>query len=445
MKSLFFTFFTMLSLSFWAQSISGKFTPAKQFKWAMLYQMHPDGASYVNGVELDSLGAFTFPLDSSWSKGLYSVIYNLPQESHNFEVFYDGSENVQCTFDTFKGLTFEKSDGNKLLERYYDSISTLKTKIDKLYFSKKIDTTAIMNVFSTLKNTQHYYELATKDNIVYPFIIANKTDYPSFFEPYQTYREQTEKNFFKYIDFSNELIQSSSFVFNRVRNYIFQYLPTHHVSIDFFKNKIDCVVKATQKASIPVQRNLLEFLWQALSYQYDEATLYLGNTYLLPISKQLKDTILENKIMTYNKVAIGQIAPDFEFNVLTSNKEILQKRLATFNQSKRKLLVFWSSTCSHCIEEIPKLHEFINSLEASLKPDVIALGLENSEDKLNWENVILTLPNFTHSLLDNKWENKIVKEYSVQSTPSYFVLDANNIILSKPLTFDTLKSFLNKK
>jgi len=51
----------------------------------------------------------------------------------------------------------------------------------------------------------------------------------------------------------------------------------------------------------------------------------------------------------------------------------------------------------------------------------------------NWSNVLGL----------QKWENRIARDYEIVSTPTYFILDANKKIISKPEELDDVKAFFN--
>jgi len=83
----------------------------------------------------------------------------------------------------------------------------------------------------------------------------------------------------------------------------------------------------------------------------------------------------------------------------------------------------------------------VQSLDAT-EYKVIAIGLEDNAAK--WEKEILKYPEFTHILKLEKWENEIVKTYSLTSTPTYFVLDKDKRFIEKPESIEDLEAFLKK-
>ncbi|MGB1451837.1 MAG: TlpA family protein disulfide reductase, partial [Marinirhabdus sp.] len=103
------------------------------------------------------------------------------------------------------------------------------------------------------------------------------------------------------------------------------------------------------------------------------------------------------------------------------------------------VLVFWSSSCSHCLKEMPQLQKLMNAQRAG-KYKVVAVGVE--EDGYAWKNETTRYPKFEHVLTLGRWENEIVRMYDVAHTPTYFVLDANKTIVAKPDDFDGLIDYV---
>jgi protein-disulfide isomerase len=102
------------------------------------------------------------------------------------------------------------------------------------------------------------------------------------------------------------------------------------------------------------------------------------------------------------------------------------------------VIIFWSSTCGHCLEELPKIKDILAD-----KKDltVIAIGLEDEAD--NWQKMIGAYQDFIHVLGLGKWGNPTSDAYGVESTPSFFLLDKDKAIIAKPYDADALKAILN--
>ena len=72
---------------------------------------------------------------------------------------------------------------------------------------------------------------------------------------------------------------------------------------------------------------------------------------------------------------------------------------------------------------------------------VIAIGLE--DEPYAWRNKIHDFPEFINVLGLGKWQNEIGKNYGVNATPSYFILDKDKKIIAKPEAFEDVLKLLS--
>ena len=104
-------------------TLKGKFSPAKDYNFALLYKVNPSISDYVANADIQEDGSFEFKLDSTKTKGMYRLVYAVPQEDYNFDVIYNGKEDIELTFNSETGVEFKKSTENKLLSSYTNSMS----------------------------------------------------------------------------------------------------------------------------------------------------------------------------------------------------------------------------------------------------------------------------------------------------------------------------------
>ena len=115
------------------------------------------------------------------------------------------------------------------------------------------------------------------------------------------------------------------------------------------------------------------------------------------------------------------------------------QKLSELSGADHYILIFWSSTCGHCLKELPEVKTLVAN-KANIK--VIAYGIE--EEKANWEKEIRNYPDFIHTIGLDKWNNPNVKAYGISGTPTYFILDKDKTIISKPYELKDLKEALDK-
>lgn len=416
--------------------ITGTFTPAENYKWVLLYELTPQNTEYIERATIDGEGKFEFVLDKKNTKGLYKLVYDVPQEQYNFDIIYNGSEDIEFNFNSETGLEYVASQENKLMTSYTKSMGMVNQSIGSFYSQKSQDSSALVAIFKTLKDTQDEYEKIAQGTIALNFIKANRPYLPKGYEDANTYVKNIKAHYFDHVDFNNEALLSSSFLIERVLNYIFGMSGKGATETEVYINNTKDVAKALEKAKPETQKTIYGVLWQQLAdASYEETANFIGDTYLGPLAKQFNDQDLLTKMALFKSLTNGNKAPDFD---IPNNGE--QNKLSKLNTSKYYIVVFWSSVCSHCLEELPQLQEFVKNVkEEELK--VIAFGLE--DDKDNWEKVIKSFPKFLHVIGLGKWDNEIGNNYNVTATPTYFVLDEDKNILAKPIDFEELLSVFN--
>ncbi|UKM65412.1 TlpA family protein disulfide reductase [Flavobacteriaceae bacterium GSB9] len=442
MKRLFYLA-VLLPCFIWGQhTIKGVFSPPGDYEVALLYKVTPTVSEYIGNSEIKEEGWFEFKLDSTAKKGVYRLVYAIPQEDYNFDIIYNGKENIELTFNAETGVDFIKSTENKLLSSYTNSMSLVTQSIGNYYGQHSKDTMALKAIFKTQKETQLNYEKAAKGTIALEFIKANKPFIPKKALDVETYINKLETHYFDHIDFTNKTLQSSSLLLEKMLNFVFGMSSNTKDDVETYKDNIDVFCSKMKAAPIKVKRILLVDLWQQMAdLGHEEVANHIAENYLMDIAVELNDQKLLHTLILFRDISIGSPAPDFNVKV-KENGTLVSKKLSELKLAKNYIIVFWNSTCPHCLEEIPQLSDFVKSKEKGLVK-VVAVALE--DDPTKWKEIILKLPNFIHVYGGGKWDNEIGNQYGVTATPTYFILNEKKEIAEKPLTFEDLKAFFESE
>ncbi|WMI68714.1 TlpA disulfide reductase family protein [Mangrovimonas sp. YM274] len=413
--------------------VSGKFTPAKDYTYALLYEATPTGTNFVDKSEIEEDGSFHIQLESSVKPGIYKIVYALPPEEYNFDLIYNGKEDVALNFSIEKGLEFTASNENKLWSSYTKSMELVNMAISNFYSQESADHEAYKDIFKTLEDTQKGFEDASKGTMAHTFITANAPYIPQSFEDLSTYSNNLKRTYFKHVNFSNPLLLSSDFLNDRVLAYVFGMAAGSDNAI--YKANVDALMDTMKEADPMVRTSLLQTVWDRFTIMENtEVANYIIDTYLEDLAKKTNNGELSRAIINYKKNAVGNKAQNFDMTIQKDGKEV-STTLYDLDIADRYLVIFWSSTCSHCLAELPQVKTIIpNDMQ------VIAIGLENNSK--TWDSEKLKYPNFIHVLALGKWDNKLAEDYNVTGTPSYFLLDKNKIITSKPYDIEELKEGL---
>lgn len=440
LKKLIFIFGLMPTFLMAQHTIKGTFSPADQFNYALLYKITPESNVYVSNAEIKN-GEFSFELDSSVTKGMYRLVYALPQEEYNFDVIYNASEDVELSFDQEVGVSYTKSNENILINSYTNDMAEISRLIGDNYRAEVVDTLTITTLFIKQAELQNQFEKNAEGTIAEAFIKANKPYIPSDYEGVNSYIKNLKKHYFDYVNFNDLTLQSSNFLSDRIGNYVFGMTDKDMDANEAYHLNIDNVFNAMRASDLTIKKMLLTDLWQQMvDISLENIANYISDNYLLALAEEDKDTELASELNKFKRISIGVTAPDFSLET-TLNDVTTKTTLSDLDIAEQYIVVFWSSGCSHCLKEIPQLQEFIKTQQDN-NIQVIAIGLE--DEPYNWERLVLNYPEFIHVLGLGKWTNKLGYLYNVRSTPTYFLLDKDKKIIAKPDDIDLLKEYFNK-
>ncbi|WP_040279319.1 TlpA family protein disulfide reductase [Psychroserpens damuponensis] len=435
MKKLVLLLALIPSFIFAQHRIDGVFTPAKDYTYAFLYHVTSTSSDYINRAQLSEDGSFSIPFDSTSTPGIYKIVYALPPEDNNFDFIYNGKESVAFTFNLDKGLEFTASNENKLWASYIKSMDMINRTISNFYTQESTDKKAFSDIIKTLSDTQAAYEDTTKGSMASVFVKANSPYIPKGFEDLSTYSKNLKRTYLEHVDFENQLLQSSDFLVERVMAYIFGM--SSNTSNDVYKKDVDSLMSKIGDGNTEIKIILFEMIWRRFKgMENSELANYVTDKYLLELAELTNYEALKEKLVVYKNNAIGNKASNFDLSYNDDGMTI-SSTLYDFEKSKQYLIIFWSSTCGHCLEELPK----VKAILADKKDvTVIAIGLE--DDAESWQKMIGEYQNFIHVLGLGKWDNPISNAYGVESTPSFFLLDQNKTIIAKPYDAEALKAIL---
>lgn len=419
---------------FCQDSMTGKFSPAKDYEFVILYHLTPTGKVYAKDTKLTSDGSFKLKLDSTISKGNYRLVYNLPEKENYFDLIYDGKEEVSFTFSEKSGVVFSDKQ-NKVISEYLNEMESVEREIDSQLNAEAPDKTELERLFVKQADIQNRAEKKSKNSFAFLFINANKPFIPGDFKNRAIYYGSKKSEFFKNFDFEDIQLQSSSFPLKMIEEYYENFVTKQGGS--FYRSIINDINFELRNCGADFQKTLLTEFWQSLvDKNKKNAANYLAETYLIELSSSLNDTELNEKLNLFKNLSIGAKAPDFTWED-ENNKE---QTLYTTTGAEYYVLAFWSTGCHHCMEQMPVLQEKMADLNSE-KIKVIAVGLENEAQP--WNETITKLSSFIHVLKKDEDRVDISIEYDVTATPTYFVLDSDKKIIGKPRGQENLSAIID--
>jgi len=437
---LFFVSYSVQSQHF----VKGKMNPENdEFTWVALYQLVGSKQIFIKNGTLEN-GMFSIELPENSAEGMYRLHYKM--DNTNFVDFIFTNENIELQFDPSKPsetINFLTSEENILYTNYLKQANELKQQLNSLQYSffnlqtenEKINSKKIYEIYlNKYIEVQEQFEENSIGKLANHFIKASKKYYAQhIIETPQLYLNSEKKHFFDYINFSDKTLINSTFISQNVLDYVFYLNVSEDLEVQniLHKNAINEVL-GKQTINHKLKSDLITTLLYAFA-QNENITIVdfiKDNLYNnLPAEYKTDDDI--DTLLESLKLVIGRKAPNFSWE---DNGTF--KSLNELNNAETYILVFWSTGCSHCLNEVPELYAYTKD---KTNIHVIDVALEN--DSLEFEEFILKFKKWSNVLGLGKWENNIARNYSIVSTPTYFILDANKKIIAKPESIENVKTF----
>lgn len=427
MKKIFVLSGILLALSFNAQfSVNIQGPSSFKDQDAILYTLNGSKDVIVT-KEQSKNSNWTFKYPKNYS-GMMKVYF---PSSNNSITFISENSNVNISFDAqnnkIKNLNF-KDEANDLMNTIQETsqkkevIYPALVQIKEYYKDNTDFGKALISEISRISGN------ATVDASKHAFIYFYNTNYSKYLSGDNT-KKVTQEDIINLFDKSNDMLESSSMV----RPLLVAYLNIGgNTNVSPSVDKLLDVLRVETPRGQMVLSELIDIF--DIYDMNDLKTKYLG------LAKNLKCTITDRLSTTLKANAnteIGAIFPNYKFQspVNTTAKSIYDVK------ADKKVIVFWSSTCSHCETELPQLLEKYTALKAK---NVQVIGLSMDSDKESYTNRIKALPWINDSELRG-WNSSYSEIYNIHATPSYFILDANNKIISKPEHVGDVLEYFNAK
>jgi thiol-disulfide isomerase/thioredoxin len=150
--------------------------------------------------------------------------------------------------------------------------------------------------------------------------------------------------------------------------------------------------------------------------------------------------LLTKTASSIQQLTVGHNPPNFSAKLRNGQPFELSKVVV---KNKYTILMFWSSWCTHCKDAAPEILAF----DKKYSPNKIQLvGYSIDEAQQLWENALderqFTFPN----ILGGKgWNSPVAKQYKVNKTPVFFVLDTKGVLQLKAKSIQEVEKFIQQQ
>ena len=323
-------------------------------------------------------------------------------------------------------LTLKLDDKNKISDAVFnDQTNQIFSKEVDLEKKKDLILPALIQIKDYYNPSDEFYkslegEIAllsqkgnTLDNANHPFL--------SYYQQNQRFSNQENASQLKQEDYLNFFSKSSEYLETSLllKPALINYLNASKSNVE---GAVDKLLETVNIETPRGQTILSELIDIFNTYNMDK----LKDKYLTE-ANNLKCTIndrLASTLKSNNSTSIGQKMP----NAIFVNPIHTKAKSLYDIKSSKKIVVFWSSTCSHCEAELPKILEKYEKLKTQ-NIAVVGFSLDSNLDE--FRSKANNYPWISDS--EGKgWYSSYGETYNINATPTYFILDADNKIISKP-------------
>lgn len=446
MRLIFFMLLVSTALFSQEYHIEGTFTGIPQ-KNVYLIEYHEGNQQIIDTTQTDQTGHFSFILTQKNKPGMY-VVYAGPKNMLEL-VFNHENISFETTGSSMNDdIHFIESKENKI---YYDYVFVKTANQYKLNLLRpairnypksdpfyKVMVKQYDSLVNQIANTVKVATINDPDKLATKYI---RSDWPVIPPAGMSEEEEVaylKKHFLDHIDFYDTTLINSSILSSRVVGYLQLYQSkdmTKEQAEEAMKPAIDTLLeKATLNGE--VYGYVLDYLVGGFqTVGFDKLLIYLDSIDAAEnICTDSTRTEVQNKLDLAKKLAIGAVSPEIK------TEDIYGKYFDLYKlDAPKTVLVFWASWCPHCSQTLPKLQQLYNKnpgkfevVAVSVDDDLKDLKRAVKDNNYNWINIAEGLG----------WDGKIPLEYGITGTPTFFVLDKDKKIISKPRDMAELKQVL---
>lgn len=408
-------------------------------------------------------GEFQLTVNQNAPVGMYKFAFFKefqPRFQGDKEVYFDlifNKENIVLSTDATNiqdSLKFIQSNENKILYDYMridakvwqqlQAMSQAYTSLDEKDLFRKV----IEEKYNQIRAKHNVYtQTLLVDNLntfAFRYIKSTRTVMPPIGLNDADMQDFIKTHYFDFIDFKDtnllycDLFTTHSFGFVKLSIDYGMAKPEQQKK---FITAIDTIFTRA-KANDRVFSMIRNYIIKGFEYLDMEIVLsHIAEHYMIQEScedEAKQNSRLKMRLDAFKKLATGQKAPGFSFN--SDGKTVALANIDV----PYTIIIFWASTCPHCIETLPEVHKLYQQQKAK-KFEVVAISLDMN--KAEYETYLNKQKFSWISYCDFMgWDGKIAADYSVYATPTMILLDKDKRVIAKPTSFpelmDELKGIL---
>lgn len=452
LKTLFTLTFLYISITLSSQVITGNLTLLKNAEIKL------EGFNGLNNYTIattktDSVGNFKL----AYSESDFGVGYLVAADDKPRFVILSG-EDIEITGEALsytETIQITKGKENQLFEQYAKEHRVREQALSAWIYLEKIyngNTLLSSNQKTTQSITKEKARLKTEDATFLNNLPKNS--YVSWYLPirklvssvsivaqYRTEEIPATVAAFRTLDYTDKRLYKSGLFKDAIESH-FWLLENGGKSLDSVYVEMQTSIDAMLENLVKDEQKLNE----VTDYLFDlleRRSLFTASEYLaIKVLNEVSCTInsdLAKQLETYRAMKKGNTAPDINFpHRIHPNPSFQPAKLSDYT-APYTLVVFGSSTCPKCQEEIPEIAKNYTTWRNN-GVDVLFVSLD--KEKSNFLKFAETFP-FTSVCDLQGWDSPIAQNYYVFGTPTMFLLDNSRKIILRPNSVNQMNAWVD--
>lgn len=416
-------------------------------KRGALLALSGEKTSTVDSITSSGKGTFTFKLNRKKAPGIYRLSF----DKNKWIDFVNDGEDVRIVSDAnalIDSLKVVRSESNRLyysfrtLNQQYKTKSELLQLVPARYPKDDLYYRTTQKAAARLQKEYSVFidnaSRAKPASFIARYIRSSQWPFVDFTQPLDKQLAYLKAHALDQVSFYDDGLIHSDLFSNKAIEYLTYYrnpqLPKELLEKEFMVG-VDSILNRA-KVNQAVYSHITEYLIDGFKkFGFEKCIDYILDNYVIKDDlclDQASGSSIQRMIEQKKKLPIGGSVPNITLPDASGHPVSLAAMKA-----EKMLILFYSSSCPHCQEMMPKLTEWYQrARKGGLK--VLAVSLDTS--RTVWLSFIKTHNlDWTNVLEQGGWSGKAATDYSIYATPTMILIDKDRRIVSKPMTVAELE------
>lgn len=332
------------------------------------------------------------------------------------EPLFTGSEMNQ----KLQAYLKKQKEGVKQLRFHYQTYHSAPDKNQKAaQLSKK----EFAKTYKQVQKLEQTFLAENNNNLAGLYVKARPEWLPALVTEPKTVNEKKYETYWQQLPITQEAMQNTPFYYTYILEYLGYYFNQRLEPAPWeaqMKQALATVMQYMSQSPY-TQKLALQYLLENMKAIGHEGLLQFVDENYAQTAQCIEASLQEDVAFRLKSYEIGKTGEEIPNVILNASVDL-------YGVIKGKtLLIFWSSSCPHCMEEWEKLEKWITK-----NPEYSIIAISLDTDKKVYDDTIAKLPKNVKYYCDFKgWDSEAIKKYYIMATPTLFEVDVDKKFVKK--------------